>query len=335
MPHGVACKGRCIPAVPYFVNLAGFQIKALQHFHCFLPCNVLFFNDILLVEGPHVLVKAAKAAGRRTNLYIKIHVNKPYRLKGLIKGLRGIFWNDPAVFCNQKQLLLSRFVRAVLCHSLGFLCHSARIGNQAFALNNACLPKIDPCLVLHALRNHAVDVMLTFFHVASDSYCQNFFVVAGRLAGNAILQTDAKNIVVFQLADVRGKSCLGQVLHGLALPVFEGFQNNFPVLRGNIIRVLAPCLEFIDVTDIPGARLKLGVQVCASVCIRRRAHNQLIVHNERGHVLHNVIDDPGSENRNSIAGELLIGFRCQDQTLCCDSWNRIKILFFYPAYSRC
>ncbi len=51
------------------------------------------------------------------------------------------------------------------------------------------------------------------------------------------------------------------------------------------------------------------MKVRAAVRVGGRAHDELVVEDERRHMLHDVAHDFGAEDRHCLAGKLLIGLR--------------------------
>ena len=142
-------------------------------------------------------------------------------------------------------------------------------------------------------------------------------MVAGGLAGDAVAKAHRDNIPLPCLLNVLRKNLIGNILHGAADPIFvQGFEDQFPILRSDIVRVALPDRKFINIRDIELLRgLKLRVKIGAPVSIGRRADQQLPVHNERGHMLHNVVYDLRTENGRRVPGETLVCLGLQHQPL--------------------
>ena len=316
LPHGIPGKGGGIPAVPHLKHLAGLQIEALQQFQGLIGGQVLFLQHILLVKRPHILVKTAESVGGGADLNVEVHMDKPHKLHSLLEGLRRILRDNAAVFGNGQQFPSALLIRAAGSLAFRFLCHAAGIGDQTLALDDAGLPEIDALLVCPAGAQGIFDIAPALVHVTLQAHSQQLFMVAGGFAGNAVGQAHRDDVVIHQLHRMGRQRGLGNVLHGLALPIGQRFADQLPVLGCNIVGILFAHGEFIQLIHIElGAGLELGVQVGAEIFIGRRADDQLIVHDERRHVLHNIAHHLGAENRHRVPRELLIGLCLQHQPL--------------------
>ena len=141
-------------------------------------------------------------------------------------------------------------------------------------------------------------------------------MVAGGLAGDAVGKANGDDVVIHALHGVGGQGRLGDVLHGLALPIGQIFEDQLTILGRDIVGILGANGELIQLVEIElGAGLELRVQIGAAVLVGGGADNQLIVHDEGGHVLGDVAHHLGAENGHSLAGKLLVGLRGQHQAL--------------------
>ena len=141
-------------------------------------------------------------------------------------------------------------------------------------------------------------------------------MVAGGLAGDAVGKANGDDVIVHALHRVGGQSGLGDILHGLALPIGQILEDQLPVLRGDIVGVFGADGELVQLVQIElGAGLELRMQVGAAILVGGGAHDQLIVHDEGGHVLGDVAHHLGAEDGHRLAGELLVGLRGQHQAL--------------------
>ena len=61
------------------------------------------------------------------------------------------------------------------------------------------------------------------------------------------------------------------------------------------------------------------MEVCAAVFVGRCTDNKLVIHYERGHMLHNVVYDLCAENGRGLPGKELVSLRLQNKTLCGDA----------------
>ena len=252
-------------------------------------------------------------------------MDEPYQLQCLLEGLGGIFGHHPAVGGNGQQLLLALGIGAGSSLALSLRSHSVGILDQALALDDAGVPVIHPLLILLAAAQGASDVLAALVYVALQAHGQQLLMVAGGLAGHAVSQAHGDDIVVDALQNIGGQRLFGHILHGLALPIGQGLQNQLPVLRGDVIGIGLPQGEGIQLRQIElRAGLELRVQVRAAILVGRRADDQLVVHNQGGHMLHDVFDHFGPENGGSLSGEFLVCLRLQHQTLCGDAGAGVK-----------
>ena len=67
------------------------------------------------------------------------------------------------------------------------------------------------------------------------------------------------------------------------------------------------------------------MEVCAAVRVGGRAHDELVVEDERRHMLHDVAHDLSAEDRHSLAGKLLIGLRGEYQALRGNGGNGVEV----------
>ena len=238
LPHGVAGKRGGVPVVAHLVHVARLEVEALEHLKRLVAAQGLIVQHVLLVEGPHVLVEAAKAARRGAHLDIEVHVHEPHHLKCLVKGLRRVFGHYAAVLGYLTQLGGALGVGALLCHAVGLNGHTVGIGDERLGLNDACAPEVDLRLLLTRLRHGCVDVALAFLNVAAHAHGEDLLVIARRLSGNAVLEAHADDVVVLEVLNPGRHGLVGDVLHGLALPIGQRLQNGGFVLGGDVVRIL-------------------------------------------------------------------------------------------------
>ena len=317
-------------------DLAGLQVEALEHLHGLILGDVLLVDDVLLVVWVHVLVKAPEAVGRGADLDVEIHVGEPDALQGLHEGLRRVLRDHAAVLRDGQELLLPLLVGAGSGLALRLLRHAVGVGDEALALDDAGLPEVDLLLVQLALRHHGVDVGLAALHVALEADGQQGLVVAGGLAGDAVGEADGDDVIVHALHGVLWQGRSGDVLHGLAFPVREVLEDQFLVLRCDVVRILGADRELIQLLQIKlGAGLEFRVQVGAPVTVRRGADDELVLHDQSGHALHDVVHDLGPEEWDRVAREFLIGFGGQHQALRRDGRSGVQHLLPHPDGSFC
>ena len=182
LPHRISRECCCVPVVSDFVNLTCLKVHALNHFQSFVPGYVLFVYYIFFVKRPHILVESSESACCSAHFDMEVNVNEPYHLQSLHECFRFVLRNYSAVGCNCKQFCLPLLVAALFSLSLRFICHAVCVGYQPLSLNDAGLPEVNHSLLLHGLRNHAVNVSLTFFNVSLHSHSKNLLVVACSLA---------------------------------------------------------------------------------------------------------------------------------------------------------
>ena len=176
---------------------------------------------------------------------------KPYHLKCLPESLWRVFRNYTTVLSNAQKFFFSFFIGTGSCLTLCFFCHTMCISDQPLTLDDAGFPVIDLLLIFFSGADGVVNIFLTLLHVSADSNGQKLFMVTGGLAGNTVSQTDGNNIVLNALLNVCRKCCLGQVLHGFSLPIWQKLQNLLPILRGNVVWIFASYRKFINVALIP------------------------------------------------------------------------------------
>ena len=247
-------------------------------------------------------------------------MDKPHQLQRLLECLRRILRHDAAVLRDGQQLPPPCIVRAGGCLPLRLLRHTVGVGDQPLTLDNAGLPKIDLLLIHLALRCQCGYVRPALVHIAPQAHPQQLLMVAGRLAGHAVGQTHRDNVVI------HARHCVGRqrrpryVLHRLPLPIGERPADQLPILLGDVVGVFGPGRKLVQLCQIElRAGLKFRVQVRAPVSVRRRPHDQLVLKDQRGHVLHDVFDHLRSENGDGVARIFLVGLRLQNQPLGCDA----------------
>ena len=242
-------------------------------------------------------------------------MGEPHHLQGLLESLRRIFRHDSAVFGYGQKFLLPLRICTFGSLTLRFIGHAMSVGDQTVALDDAGLPEIDFLLILFAGSGSLSYVFAAFLHISLQSYGQEFFVITGCFAGYAVGQSDSDDVVRHTFPDMRRNSIFGHVLHGLPFPVRQSLQNDFFVLRRNIVRILGTRGKLVNVADIPGTGLEFGMQVGASVFVGRGADDQLVLHDQCRHPLCDIADDFRTEFRNSGSCEFFISFCRQNKTL--------------------
>ena len=75
------------------------------------------------------------------------------------------------------------------------------------------------------------------------------------------------------------------------------------------------------------------MEIGATILVGGRAHDQLIVHDEGGHVVHDVLDHLGTEDGHGIAGIFPVGFRRQHQPLGGDAGAGVEQLVSHSLQS--
>ena len=158
-------------------------------------------------------------------------------------------------------------------------------------------------------------------------------MIAGGLSGYAVGKSDCDDIVLHALSDVRRECCGSDVFHSLAVPVFQSLKDLLSVFGSDIIRIFASGSEFVDIGNVPGAGLEFRIEVSSSVSVGSCTYNQFVLHDQSRHVFHDVVADLCSEDGNCISCKLLVCFRCQNDTLCCDSRSGIPELFSHSGKS--
>ena len=309
LPHRVAGEGGGIPVVAHLVDLAGLQIEALEQLQRPAGFESPVDDDVLLIEGPQVLVKAAEAAGRGADLDVEADMHEPHKLQSLPEGLRRVFGDDAAVFGDLEKLGAARGVFAGRRLAFGLLRHAVGIGDEALALDDAGVPEVDFPLVVRAHALGRGDAGTALVHIAAQADPQQLFMVAGGLARNAVAKADRDDVLAPGLFDVRGQDAAGLVLHGAADPVLvEDADDLFTVLRRNVVGVALSDGKLVDVVQIEFlGRLELGMEIRAAVAVGGRADNQLILHDEGGHMLQDVADHLRPEHRGGVAGKAFVG----------------------------
>ena len=240
LPHRISGERRRVPVVSDFIYLARFEVHAFYHLESFFSRDVLFIDHVFLVVRPHVLVEPAESARRRAHFDVEAHVDEPYGLERLHERLRRVFRNDPAVLGDREEFLFPLFVFALSRLSFRFIRHAVSVRDQSFRLDDARFPEIDFFLLFSRLREDGVDVPLTLLDVSSHPDLQDFFVVACRLSGNAVLKTDAQYVVAFEILYVLRHDAVGEILHRFSFPVFQGLKDDLPVFGGNVVWVFRP-----------------------------------------------------------------------------------------------
>ena len=126
-------------------------------------------------------------------------MDEPDHLKGLMEGLGRIFRHHPAIGSDGKQFGFAFFILANGSLPFGLVGHAVGVGNQALALDNACLPEIDFLLIISAGGDGFVDISLTLLHIALQTYSEQFLMVTGSLAGHAVGQTHRNDVILASL----------------------------------------------------------------------------------------------------------------------------------------
>ena len=243
-------------------------------------------------------------------------MGEPDHLQGFLERSGRVLGDPSADFGDLQQFLPALLIRAFRRLAFRLVRHSVGVGDQALALDDAGAPVVDLFFVQLALGHHGVDIGLALLHIALQADLQQRLVVAGRFAGYAVRQADGDDVVAHAFDGVGGQSRAGDILHRLAFPVGQVFQNGRAVFRGDVVRVLRADGEFIQFLQIElRAGLEFRVQVGAAVLVRGRADDQLVLHDERRHVLHDVVDDFGAEFGDVLSRELLVRLRRQHQAL--------------------
>jgi len=75
--------------------------------------------------------------------------------------------------------------------------------------------------------------------------------------------------------------------------------------------------------------MEISPFISVSLC----PYDKFVIHYQRRHVFHDVVDHLGSENRNGVTGKLFISFRRQYQPLRRDLRYRIEIFVLESLYS--
>ena len=160
-------------------------------------------------------------------------------------------------------------------------------------------------------------------------------MVAGGLARDAVAKAHRDDVLAPGLFDVRGQDTAGLVLHGAADPVLvQDADDLFAVLRGDVVGVALSDGEFVDVGQIELlGRLELGMEIRAAVAVGGRADDQLVLHDEGGHMLEDIADHLGPEHRSGVAGKALVGLGLQDQPFGGDAGTRGEIFLSHSANS--
>ena len=255
------------------------------------------------------------------------NMDKPDHLQLLPEGLGRIFRHNTAVFRDLQKLAPALCVRAGCRLPLRLLCHSVGIGDQRLGLDDAGVPKVHLGLLLRTLTDGSGNIFAALINISPQADGEDLFMVAGGLAGDAVAKAHRDNIPLSCLLNVLRENLGGNILHGAAEPIpVQRLEDQLPILGSNVVRVALSDRKFINVRDIKLLRgLKLRVKICPPVTIGRRADEQLPVHNERGHMLHNVVYDLRPENGGGVSGETLICLGLQHQPFRSDAGAGSKI----------
>ena len=297
--------GRCrIATLVEVIELDPYAIHQLLRILATHPTRI----QILFIIRIHILVKSSGRDRMSAGLDLQQHLYKPKGLARLAEAFRTVLGNATARRRNVKQLALSRKRNLGLCHGLSQRRIASCISDGCLTAHDHRTKEVTLLGVMTVARRQSGQRILGFLDDAAVANRQDLLVVGGQVTDSVVkVIAGRENVVRHGKLGLIGHIGGRQLACGSSLPILihlgEGRLGGIRDVEG-IRRAMLYRIKF-RLQPLKGI---LGKYLTSAGGLGGRSDDQLILTNDNGQILQDVLERLGTACDDRLTLGLLVGF---------------------------